>query len=47
MAPKVLQTPKAVWTKAADKKLIEEVLIQCQKGKKLTMDLKRRFGRKL
>ncbi|CUS14474.1 unnamed protein product [Tuber aestivum] len=35
MASIVPRIPKAIWTKAADKKLIEEMLVQCQKGKKL------------
>ena len=33
--------PKAVWTKAADKKLIDEMLAQCQKGKKLDNGFKK------
>jgi len=30
-----IRNPKAFWTKARDKILIEEMLAQCHKGKKL------------
>lgn len=47
MVPSVSQTPKAVWTKTADKKLIEELLVQCQKGKKLDKGFKREVWKEI
>jgi len=35
MAPRVSQTPKAVWTNDTDKELIAELPVQCQRGKKI------------
>ena len=42
MAPRSISgTSKAVWTKYADRKFIDEMLVQCRNGKKFDNGFKR------